>query len=151
VPVTCGTRASNDSTAPWPNATTTSGELPSASCARTLTRTAVWRNATPHAGEVVELHGRLIAAAVGATGIRDLGLLESALAQPAATFCLAQAGQLPFRFAGPVGFIGADGFASVERESITSESFQSSSEVSLRKLANSAEPSSRIKTASAFA
>ena len=37
-------------------------------------------------GEVVELHGRLIAATGGATGIRDLGLLESALAQPAATF-----------------------------------------------------------------
>ena len=37
-------------------------------------------------GEVVELHGRLIAATGGAAGIRDLGLLESALAQPAATF-----------------------------------------------------------------
>ena len=37
-------------------------------------------------GEVVELHGQLIAATGGATGIRDLGLLESALAQPAATF-----------------------------------------------------------------
>ncbi len=37
-------------------------------------------------GEVVELHGRLIAAAGSAPGIRDLGLLESALAQPTATF-----------------------------------------------------------------
>jgi death on curing protein len=37
-------------------------------------------------GEVVELHGRVIAAAGGAPGIRDLGLLESALAQPTATF-----------------------------------------------------------------
>ena len=37
-------------------------------------------------GEVVELHGRVIVASGGASGIRDLGLLESALAQPAATF-----------------------------------------------------------------
>lgn len=37
-------------------------------------------------GEVVELHGRLIIAAGGAPGIRDLGLLESSLAQPTATF-----------------------------------------------------------------
>jgi death on curing protein len=37
-------------------------------------------------GEVVELHRRLLAASGGAAGIRDLGLLESALAQPAAAF-----------------------------------------------------------------
>jgi death-on-curing protein len=37
-------------------------------------------------GEVVELHGRLIVAGGGAPGIRDLGLLESALAQSTATF-----------------------------------------------------------------
>ena len=37
-------------------------------------------------GEVVELHRRIILASGGATGIRDLGLLESALAQPSATF-----------------------------------------------------------------
>jgi death-on-curing protein len=37
-------------------------------------------------GEVVELHRRLVAESGGAAGIRDLGLLESALAQPAATF-----------------------------------------------------------------
>jgi len=37
-------------------------------------------------GEVVELHGRLIITAGGAPGIRDLGLLESALAQSTATF-----------------------------------------------------------------
>ena len=37
-------------------------------------------------GEVVELHRRLLATSGGGTGIRDLGLLESALAQPAATF-----------------------------------------------------------------
>ena len=37
-------------------------------------------------GEVVELHQRVLATSGGASGIRDLGLLESALAQPKATF-----------------------------------------------------------------
>ena len=37
-------------------------------------------------GEVVELHRRLLLASGGAAGIRDIGLLESALAQPGATF-----------------------------------------------------------------
>ena len=37
-------------------------------------------------GEVVELHQRLLTSTGGASGIRDLGLLESALAQPKATF-----------------------------------------------------------------
>ena len=37
-------------------------------------------------GEVVELHRRLLMGSGGAPGIRDLGLLESALAQPGATF-----------------------------------------------------------------
>lgn len=37
-------------------------------------------------GEVVDLHWRLLAASGGATGIRDIALLESALAQPTATF-----------------------------------------------------------------
>ena len=37
-------------------------------------------------GEVVELHQRILATSGGASGIRDLGLLESALAQPKATF-----------------------------------------------------------------
>ena len=37
-------------------------------------------------GEVVELHDRLLTQTGGASGIRDLGLLESALAQPKATF-----------------------------------------------------------------
>jgi len=37
-------------------------------------------------GDVVELHRRLIEQSGGATGIRDLSLLESALAQPCATF-----------------------------------------------------------------
>jgi death-on-curing protein len=34
-------------------------------------------------GEVLELHRRLIQQSGGATGLRDLGLLQSALAQPA--------------------------------------------------------------------
>jgi death-on-curing protein len=37
-------------------------------------------------GEVVELHRRLLLASGGAPGIRDIRLLESALAQPAAMF-----------------------------------------------------------------
>jgi death on curing protein len=37
-------------------------------------------------GEVVELHQRLLVQSGGAPGIRDLGLLESALSQPSATF-----------------------------------------------------------------
>jgi death-on-curing protein len=37
-------------------------------------------------GEVVELHERLLAQSGGGAGLRDLGLLESALAQPRATF-----------------------------------------------------------------
>lgn len=36
--------------------------------------------------EVLELHQRLIDSSGGASGIRDLGALESALAQPHATF-----------------------------------------------------------------
>jgi death-on-curing protein len=36
--------------------------------------------------EVVELHRRLLEATGGAAGIRDLGALESAIAQPSATF-----------------------------------------------------------------
>jgi death-on-curing protein len=37
-------------------------------------------------GEVVDLHRRLLEQAGGATGVRDVGLLQSALAQPLATF-----------------------------------------------------------------
>lgn len=37
-------------------------------------------------GELVTLHRRVVARSGGASGIRDLGLLESALAQPKATF-----------------------------------------------------------------
>ena len=37
-------------------------------------------------GEVVELHRRLLEATGGAAGIRDFGALESATAQPKATF-----------------------------------------------------------------
>jgi death-on-curing protein len=36
--------------------------------------------------EVVELHRRVLQATSGAPGIRDLGALESAIAQPKATF-----------------------------------------------------------------
>jgi death-on-curing protein len=37
-------------------------------------------------GEVVELHRRLLERTGGAPGIRDFGALESAIAQPKATF-----------------------------------------------------------------
>ena len=37
-------------------------------------------------GQVVELHRRIIEATGGAAGVRDLGVLESALAQPKAAF-----------------------------------------------------------------
>ena len=37
-------------------------------------------------GEVVELHRRLLETTGGASGIRDFGALESAIAQPKATF-----------------------------------------------------------------
>ena len=37
-------------------------------------------------GEVVELHRRVLQASGGAPGIRDLGALDSAVAQPKATF-----------------------------------------------------------------
>ena len=37
-------------------------------------------------GEVIELHGRVFQVGGGAPGIRDLGGLDSALAQPMATF-----------------------------------------------------------------
>ena len=37
-------------------------------------------------GEVVTLHRRVLAQSGGASGVRDLGLLESALSQPKATF-----------------------------------------------------------------
>jgi prophage maintenance system killer protein len=37
-------------------------------------------------GEVVALHRAVVAATGGADGVRDLGGLESALAQPKATF-----------------------------------------------------------------
>ena len=37
-------------------------------------------------GEVVELHRRLLAATGGAPGVRDFAALESAVAQPKATF-----------------------------------------------------------------
>jgi death-on-curing protein len=37
-------------------------------------------------GEVLRLHADLVAASGGATGVRDLGRVQSALAQPMATF-----------------------------------------------------------------
>jgi death on curing protein len=36
--------------------------------------------------EILDLHGRVLAQSGGMHGLRDLGLLESAVAQPRATF-----------------------------------------------------------------
>ncbi len=62
-------------------------------------------------GEVVELHRRLLEQSGGADGIRDLGLLESALAQPSATFDGVDLHQ------GPVDKAAALGFALVANHS----------------------------------
>jgi death-on-curing protein len=37
-------------------------------------------------GEVLRLHADLVATSAGATGVRDLGRVQAALAQPMATF-----------------------------------------------------------------
>jgi death-on-curing protein len=55
-------------------------------------------------GEVVDLHQRILAATVGASGIRDLGLLESALAQPKATFAAADLPPVLIDKAAALGF-----------------------------------------------
>jgi death-on-curing protein len=55
-------------------------------------------------GEVVDLHQRILAATVGASGIRDLGLLESALAQPKATFAAADLHPVLIDKAAALGF-----------------------------------------------
>jgi len=55
-------------------------------------------------GEVVELHWQLLQQSGGGSGIRDLGLLESALAQPAASFGGADLHSTPVEKAAALGF-----------------------------------------------
>jgi death-on-curing protein len=65
----------------------TSSRPPSECCGRTRSCTGVWRDAVCHPlGEVVDLHRRLLQATGGTSRIRDFGALESAVAQPKATF-----------------------------------------------------------------
>src|SRR4051812_30148741 len=65
---------------------TTFARQRTAFCARTLSSIADLPDAVSPLGEVVELHQRLIAQSGGGSGLRDLGLVESALAQPRASF-----------------------------------------------------------------
>jgi death-on-curing protein len=65
-------------------------------------------------GEVVELHRLLVAATGGAHGLRDLGALESAIAQPRASFGGADLHQGLIEKAAALGFALAQGHAFVD-------------------------------------
>jgi len=56
-------------------------------------------------GEVVELHRLVLAATGGAPGIRDLGALESAVAQPRASFGGSDLHPTLIEKAGALGFV----------------------------------------------
>ena len=62
-------------------------------------------------GEVVDLHRHLLAAIWGAPGIRDFGALESAIAQPKATFGGADLYPTLIEKAGALGFSLGQGHA----------------------------------------
>jgi death on curing protein len=65
-------------------------------------------------GEVVELHRLVLAATGGAPGIRDLGALESAVAQPRATFGGNELHRSLIEKAAALGFALAQGHAFVD-------------------------------------
>ena len=65
-------------------------------------------------GEVVELHRLVLAATGGAPGIRDLGALESAVAQPRATFAGNDLHRSLIEKAAALGFALAQGHAFVD-------------------------------------
>jgi death on curing protein len=65
-------------------------------------------------GEVVELHRLVLAAAGGAPGIRDLGALESAAAQPRASFGGSDLHPTLIEKAGALGFALAQGHPFVD-------------------------------------
>jgi death-on-curing protein len=65
-------------------------------------------------GEVVELHRLVLAASGGAPGIRDLGALESAVAQPRASFGGSDLHPTLIEKTGPLGFALAQGHPFVD-------------------------------------
>lgn len=65
-------------------------------------------------GEVVELHRLVLAASGGATGIRDLGALESAVAQPRASFGGSDLHPTVIEKTGALGFALAQGHPFVD-------------------------------------
>ena len=65
-------------------------------------------------GEVVELHRLVLAASGGATGIRDLGALESAVAQPRASFGGSDLHPTLIEKTGALGFALAQGHPFVD-------------------------------------
>ena len=65
-------------------------------------------------GEVVELHRLVIAASGGATGIRDLGAFESAVAQPRASFGGSDLHPTLIEKTGALGFALAQGHPFVD-------------------------------------
>jgi len=65
-------------------------------------------------GEVVELHRLVLAATGGAPGIRDLGALESAAAQPRASFGGSDLHPTLIEKAGALGFALAQGHPFVD-------------------------------------
>jgi death-on-curing protein len=65
-------------------------------------------------GEVVELHRLVLGATGGASGIRDLGALESAVAQPRATFGGNDLHRNLIEKAAALGFALAQGHAFVD-------------------------------------
>ena len=65
-------------------------------------------------GEVVELHRLVLTATGGAPGIRDLGALESAVAQPRATFAGRDLHGNLIEKAGALGFALAQGHPFVD-------------------------------------
>ena len=65
-------------------------------------------------GEVVELHRLVLAATGGAPGIRDLGALESAVAQPRASFGGSDLHPTLIEKAGALGFVLAQGHPFVD-------------------------------------
>jgi len=65
-------------------------------------------------GEVVELHRLVLAATGGAPGLRDLGALESAVAQPRASFGGSDLHPTLIEKAGALGFALAQGHPFVD-------------------------------------
>jgi death-on-curing protein len=65
-------------------------------------------------GEVVELHRLVLAASGGAPGIRDLGALESAVAQPRASFGGSDLHPTLIEKTGALGFALAQGHPFVD-------------------------------------